>query len=539
MKFCPECGAKQEGSPKFCPECGTKFPPSPESPEVSSPVPSSSELVSSIPKSTPQPAINSHELGLRLEEVVESIYKADGYTTQSRQHMKGAVRGYNNEIDILATRGNEKIAIECKNFKSPVGISQVRDFSVKIQDLGPGWRGVFVGYSDFTEDASQFAESRNIETLDRDEVKEKWFALSVGRSGKRGEKISIEHGLPVNTGFIPATQLDLINAEKVVISDVKLIYHPYIRYPYHFNKVFLDPMKGKHTFDDRGTVVIDLLDNEILNSSEVRDVGGIAQALTQTFTTKGRQENARRKLILHEVLDNIPLSDITLTIGQDYRVTKLVVNFSKRDVNRIALEYVIDKNSRRVTYSVDSGSMFPETRNVDFIPEKKDIALDTGEVVYVPKWQIYFNAFGTVYTREVLACSGKTLEDTIAYCPNHFKIGVLEIRKKNSAVCEKCGSAFCDAHIRQCAVCKIQICENHSVICSSCKKAFCEEHISKICGICGELVCDECAHVCKICEKEVGKEHLVKCDSCGSDVCPNCVTISGLIKKKATCKKCK
>ena len=538
MKFCPECGAKQEGSPKFCPECGTKFPQSLESPEVPQPASSSPEPTSFIPSPTPQPAINSHELGLRLEEVVESIYKADGYATQRRQHMKGVVRGYNNEIDILATRGNEKIAIECKNFKSPVGISQVRDFSVKIQDLGPGWRGVFVGYSDFTEDASQFAESRNIETLDRDEVKEKWFALSVGRSGKRGEKITIEHGLPVNTGFIPATQLDLVNSEKVVVSDVKLIFHPYIRYPYHFKKVFLDPVKGKHTFDDRGTVVIDLLDNEILNSHDMRSVSGIAQTLTQTFTAKGRQENTRRKLILHEVLDNIPLSEITMKIGQDYRVTKLMVNYSKRDVNRIALEYIIDKNSRRVTYSVDPGSMFSDTRDIDFIPEKKDIALDTGEVVYVPKWQIYFNAFGTVYTREVLACSGKKLEDTIAYCPNHFKVGVLAVHQKNSAVCEKCGSAFCDAHIRQCAVCKIQICEDHSLICSSCKKAFCEDHISKICGICGEMVCDDCTQICKICGKEIGKDHMVKCDGCGSVVCSNCMTVSGLIKKKATCKKC-
>jgi len=538
MKFCPECGAKQEGSPKFCPECGTKFPQSLESHEVPQPASSSPEPTSSIPSPTPQPAINSHELGLRLEEVVESIYKADGYATQRRQHMKGVVRGYNNEIDILATRGNEKIAIECKNFKSPVGISQVRDFSVKIQDLGPGWRGIFVGYSDFTEDASQFAESRNIETLDRDEVKEKWFALSVGRSGKRGEKISIEHGLPVNTGFIPATQLDLVNSEKVVVSDVKLIFHPYIRYPYHFKKVFLDPVKGKHTFDDRGTVVIDLLDNEILNSHDMRSVSGIAQTLTQTFTAKGRQENTRRKLILHEVLDNIPLSEIMMKIGQDYRVTKLAVNYSKRDVNRIALEYIIDKNSRRVTYSVDPRSMFSETRDIDFIPEKKDIALDTGEVVYVPKWQIYFNAFGTVYTREVLACSGKKLEDTIAYCPNHFKVGVIVVHQKNSAVCEKCGSAFCDAHIRQCAVCKIQICEDHSLICSSCKKAFCEEHISKICGICGEMVCDDCTQICKICGKEIGKDHMVKCDGCGSVVCSNCVAVSGLIKKKVTCKKC-
>ena len=26
IRFCPECGTRQEGSPKFCPECGTKFP---------------------------------------------------------------------------------------------------------------------------------------------------------------------------------------------------------------------------------------------------------------------------------------------------------------------------------------------------------------------------------------------------------------------------------------------------------------------------------------------------------------------------------
>jgi hypothetical protein len=183
--------------------------------------------------------------------------------------------------------------------------------------------------------------------------------------------------------------------------------------------------------------------------------------------------------------------------------------------------------------------MFSETRDIDFVPEKKDVTLDTGEVVYVPKWQIYFNAFGTVYSREVLACSGKKLEDTTTYCPNHFKLGVLAIRKKNVAICEKCGYAFCETHIRHCEVCKIQICENHSASCSSCKKAFCEKHISKICGICGEQVCDDCSQICKICGKEVGKDHMEKCDECGSVVCSNCLTVSGLIKKKATCKKCK
>jgi predicted RecB family endonuclease len=535
MKFCPECGAKLEGSSKFCSECGTKFT---QPAEVEpSPTPSP-ESISAAPSPISQPVINRHELGIKLEEVVESIFKADGYTTQRRQRVQGVVRGYTNEIDIMATRGNERIAIECKNFSSPVGISQVRDFAEKILDLGPGWRGIFVGYNDFTEDASQFADSRNIEQLTHDEVMEKWFALSVGRSGKRGEKISIEQALPLNTDFIKATSLNLVNKEKVAVTDVKLVYHPYIRYKYHFKKIFRDPAKGQHTFDDRGPVVIDLLDNEIVNSPVVKSVGKITRALTQTFTSKGKQENTRRNLILHEVLDYTPLSEITVTIGQDYRVTKLPVDYAKRDVNRTAIEYIIDKNSQRIDYNIDSKSMFPETRSIDFVPERRDISIDNGEVVCVPKWQIHYNAFGTIYTREVLGSSGKILEDTLAYCPHHFKLGVLMVRQNNSAVCEKCGAAFCNVHGRQCEVCKIYLCENHAVICSSCKKAFCEDHISKICKICGGKVCNDCIQTCKICGKEIGKDHLVKCDVCGSVVCSSCVTVSGLIKKKTTCKQC-
>lgn len=535
MKFCPECGTKFEGSPKFCPECGTRFTQIAEKENAQS---SATKPGNTLPTPTPQPALNRHELGIKLEEVVESIYKADGYETQRRQRIHGVVKGYTNEIDIIAIRGNEKIAIECKNFSSPVGISQIRDFAEKILDLGPGWRGIFVGYSDFTEDASQFAECRNIEKLGHDEVMEKWFALSVGRSGKKGEKISIEQALAVNTDFITATHLGLLNTEKVIVSDVKLLFHPYIRYKYHFHRVFKDPVKEQHTFDDRGTVVIDLLDNEIINNRTIKNVDGITRALTRTFTSKGKQENVRRELILREVLDFIPVSEMVLSISQDYRVTKLPVDYSKRDVNRIAIEFIIDENSQKVSYSVESRSSFPETRSIDFVPDRKDIAIDNGEVICVPKWLIHFNAFGMIYSREILACSGKSLEDTIAYCPHHFKLGVLEVHKKNSAVCEKCGAAFCQDHGRICKICNIHLCENHAKICSSCKMAFCEDHISHKCAICGEDVCNDCLRICKICGKEIGKDHLVKCDICGDLVCASCATVSGLLKKKTTCKKC-
>jgi hypothetical protein len=535
MKFCPECGARQEGSPKFCTECGTRFL---QDSVIPTPAVSPPPQVSRIPAPTKQPSVNRYELGLKLEEVVEKIFLADGYTTLRRQRIQGVVKGYTNEIDIIATRGNEKIAIECKNLSSPVGISQMRDFAEKILDLGPGWRGIFVGFSDFTEDASHFAESRNIEQLDIDEVTEKWFALSVGRSSKQGEKISIEQALPVNTDYIKATWLDLFNNEKIIVSDVKLLFHPYIRYKYTFKRTFHDPTKTQHKFFDQGTIVVDLIDNEVVNKPVVKNVSGIAHAITQTFTSRGNEENTRRKLIFHEVVDNTPLSEICLNIGQDYRVTKLTVDYSKRDVTRTALEYIIDKNSQRVTYSIESRNSFPEVRNIDFVPDRKDISIDNGEVVYVPKWQIHFNAFGTIYNREVLACSGIKLEDTIAFCPHHFKLGIMEIHQKNVAVCEKCGAAFCKTHGRHCEVCKIHLCENHAITCSSCKRSFCEDHITRLCGLCGKYVCKDCIQKCKICGKDVGLDHMVKCDSCGTIACSNCVKVTGLLKKKTTCKKC-
>ena len=534
MVFCSECGVRLDGTPKFCPECGKKLA---ESSEIIYEAPVL-EQKAPTPIPTPQPAINSHELGLKLEEVVDAILEADGYSTQRRQKLKGIVRGYTNEIDIIAIRGNDKIAIECKNHISPVGISQVRDFAEKILDMGPEWRGVFVGYSDFTEDASEFAQCRNIEQLGHDEVMEKWFAVSVGRSGKQGERLVIEQALPVNNDYLKATSLDIVNKEKVKISDVKLIFHPYIRYKYSFSRKWRDPTKVTHHFTDKGVVVVDLLNNEILNSPVVKDVGSISKAITRALTSKGAHESYQRKIVFQEVIDNVPVSELTKTIGEDYRIIKLAIDYSKRDVNRTAIEFIIDKNSKRISYSVQSRDSIPDIRSIDFVPDRSDITLDTGEFVFVPKWFLHINAFGTVYSREMLACSGKMLEDTIAYCPRHFRLGILEIKSKNIGICEKCGSGFCKSHGRQCEVCKMWLCDNHLLICNSCKRSFCLEHISKTCSICKKEVCNDCILVCPVCGMEYGKDHAVHCNTCGKIVCGSCSTTYGILKRVTMCMKC-
>ena len=105
---------------------------------------------------------------------------------------------------------------------------------MKLQDLGPYWRGIFVAYSDFSSEAEIFAKSERIEMIGHDELNERWTAISVGRTTKRGETLDLEYALPLNFDYFKATQLDLANKAHVGIADAKLIYHPYFKIEFHF-----------------------------------------------------------------------------------------------------------------------------------------------------------------------------------------------------------------------------------------------------------------------------------------------------------------
>ena len=158
MKFCPNCGIELKfQQAKFCPECGTLLS-SNESQKADSP---NSKIYEEL--TIPVAEINVYDLGKKLEDVVERIYKSKGYATQRRQRIEGE-SGTKSEIDIVAKRGNKIIAIECKNYSFAVGIDKVRDFSEKLRDLH--LEGVFIALSGLTRDAEQFAESRHIETID-------------------------------------------------------------------------------------------------------------------------------------------------------------------------------------------------------------------------------------------------------------------------------------------------------------------------------------------------------------------------------------
>jgi restriction system protein len=94
-------------------------------------------------------------LGSRgLENLVEDLYHRLGYETELTPSR------YDGGRDVIATRGDrgrkERILIDCKNWRTAVGVKQVRELFGVVNDEGVG-KGVLVATNGFTKGAVAFA----------------------------------------------------------------------------------------------------------------------------------------------------------------------------------------------------------------------------------------------------------------------------------------------------------------------------------------------------------------------------------------------
>ena len=105
------------------------------------------------------------------EELVKDIYqalgRANGVTIEcwgSSCKVEGPP-GVFHQIDVLTRHGDGlhqyRTAISCKNWKSKVGLSIVRDFAQIVQDARLS-KGVIVSKMGFTGPAKTLAEAKNI-----------------------------------------------------------------------------------------------------------------------------------------------------------------------------------------------------------------------------------------------------------------------------------------------------------------------------------------------------------------------------------------
>ena len=213
-KYCPECGTRLPiETAKFCHECGTSLallsssPPAAVQPQEPGPVrqvPDETQVQEPVrdtyaevedDASDVHLSVNISELGKKLEEHVEEMFRGLGYRTQ-RNVRFGQNGPHPYAIDVVALKDDELIAIECRNDFQPAGVTEVMQFSQKLQrmseDTEAPWHGIFIASSNFTPEAESVAREKKIETWGMDTITEKWIQYSSRRIKNRGEMLTQE-----------------------------------------------------------------------------------------------------------------------------------------------------------------------------------------------------------------------------------------------------------------------------------------------------------------------------------------------------------
>ena len=177
-----------------------------------------------------------YALGVKLEQMVEQIIKNKGFSTERRIKLRGQ-SGILHEIDVLAKRENDVLAVECKNYGEArlVGIKEVRDFQSKLQDLSDINHAMFVTNIKFTSGVEEYAKHNHIELWDGEKLRRDFYLLNLGRleSNVTAEPVEtiLDTALPIKTQYNEVAKLLLVNPQAAAI-ETTLNLHPYYLFAY-------------------------------------------------------------------------------------------------------------------------------------------------------------------------------------------------------------------------------------------------------------------------------------------------------------------
>lgn len=131
----------------------------------------------------------SKEKGEKFESIVEKIYIQIANNERIKAKVEKQVPiigddGASHEIDILYSYEhfgvNYKVAIECKNWKNPINVGELRNFSYKLEHIG-NINGIFISAeSEFQDGAKKVSSYNGIRLIKYDEL----YKFINGENGK-------------------------------------------------------------------------------------------------------------------------------------------------------------------------------------------------------------------------------------------------------------------------------------------------------------------------------------------------------------------
>jgi Holliday junction resolvase len=426
VKFCPECGWQLPlGSAKFCPNCGKSLW---DSTELSNTFEEQKEEA----VQTGQTAIYS--LGVKLEQMVEQIIKNKGFSTERRIKLRGD-SGTLHEIDVLAKRENDVLAVECKNYGETrlVGIKELRDFQSKLQDLPHINHAMFVTNIKFTSGVEEYANHNHIELWDGDKLRRDFYLLNLGRLESTQAiqpVVEVLSALPIVTQYNEVTKLLLVNPHAITITQAMLVLHPYYLFTYQVD--VKKGLLGRQRISEYGSSILDATNKKIMEGAKDES---IYKKYTHRFFFKDEKENQdqpedilgemEKSQVIEDLKHKQFISQYRIEHSPEYAINKLECKLPVNAAERMVLEQVVrEKNA-----------------------EDDDVTIREPSLIYVPKWLINFRSKETNYRRELLPASQTVIIDEIDLCPKDFYEKRRPSKKKTYAVCELCGHAYCSNHI--------------------------------------------------------------------------------------------
>jgi Holliday junction resolvase-like predicted endonuclease len=441
MAFCWRCGAEvEQAEARFCLACGANLQSQKKvpSPPVSQAEPALMEFESpEVKESVPTVPLTTYRLGKHFEENIASIFERMGYQVEMRHHFKemgGA------EIDLVLTRGNRKVAVECKNYDESrdVGIKEIRDFKGKLDQINIV-TGIFVAATLFSDPAKEYAHSTGIQLWDKNEINERLFAYVTGRDSPT--PVDTIDALRTTIDFLRASSLNLKNKPSIRIFSAALVYHPYHIVKFRVHGSRKDPAGKIHKINDEGTCVVDGIDGDIINRGS-----GFLEGVTSLF--KGKEERTERKedkLVYENLVSASPTKEYVKK-NSDYAVSVVEPQVSPEEAKRSATEEAIRRNTNTVYYQPKSRSDdFFDTidkRSMKIVPKRNEVSIRGQSMVYVPKWDLQYESGQRTYQRRMIASSGSVIEDDLAKC---VKCNIRH--HPTAAVCDVCGATLCEDHV--------------------------------------------------------------------------------------------
>ena len=451
MKFCPNCRAPiKSPDQKFCFECSLDLQPYRETlPRITQ-----QDYATDIRSKRQEPAnleepktvkLNTYTLGVSLENTASQIFEEMGYYVEKRVRYP-MPHGRPAEFDLLLTRGKRKRAVECKNYdpSKSVPVSDMHVFHSKLEQTKI-ISGIFITNTYFSEGAQSMGEALGIELWDRELTMQKFFTHAIGRT--RTASLVDAPILPLSMDFTVASSLALRNNQSVRLFSAALLYQPYYIIKYRLEARRNDTTGKVHKFSESGTYHVDALDGDIINSE--KDILGNIVGL---FKNKEQRLKSKEDKFVSEDLENIEFISKPVLSNSDYKVSSPQPEISEEIATKIVKSHLIEKNKKSVNYSVKVRGEF-EMRSFMFVPRLNEVSIRGVQLVYVPKWDLEYEAGQSNFSRRFLGSSGRLLNDDIAKCRK-----CTLLRKDTVAVCDVCGIPLCEKHLFDEGQ---LLCENH------------------------------------------------------------------------------